>query len=217
MFKQLLPLFLWSVLSAGVVDASSLWLPASYREWLPKLNEEVTTLTAKGECQQVISASLSEKQSTIEHPVFRIVCRDSTNTSYAVLIDAITHEQHYVNPGRAAEHGAPQSVEEQQKELAAAAVKLEAKRVDCEQELQQRTTFMQNFSWVSARFSAPRQVAAIEIDPMSKNTAQVVVLEGNFNTSDSLGRPLKFRALCTIQDEKNQVFVKISPRVITDP
>ncbi|WP_317931250.1 hypothetical protein [Halioxenophilus sp. WMMB6] len=69
-----------------------LWLPASYARYMGDLIQSAQQVSQFETCRQVIRGELLESQSTAEHPVFRVLCRDQQGQSYAVLVDGDSYE-----------------------------------------------------------------------------------------------------------------------------
>lgn len=76
----------------AAVDQDLLWLPRNYNHHYKTLYRAANTVEQHERCVKVIAASLSEAESNIEHPVFKITCRDKERVSFVAVVNGFTNE-----------------------------------------------------------------------------------------------------------------------------
>lgn len=96
-WRQTVPLLCFSVgiladvANAEAISDAHLWLPGRYKQYLPNLNRAAVLIDEGERCEKVIRGELLESKSTLERPVFRIICRDSQQMTFVSLVDGISY------------------------------------------------------------------------------------------------------------------------------
>lgn len=64
-----------------------LWLPKSYKHAMPKLELAVAEVLKSPRCEQVLKGTINIDLSSIEQPVFKILCRDKERKTYVTVLE----------------------------------------------------------------------------------------------------------------------------------
>lgn len=78
-------LFLLPAPSWGAIPY--LWLPASYKEKMPELKKAVEVARTNPRCSKVLKGTVNVDLSSIEAPVYKLLCRDDKRRTFALLLD----------------------------------------------------------------------------------------------------------------------------------
>lgn len=73
-------------------DVDQLWVPQSYIRHLPQMYDGAALVADSQRCVEFISGEIHLDRSTLEHPVFRYLCRDERGHTLAKLVDGPTLE-----------------------------------------------------------------------------------------------------------------------------
>ncbi|GLS25241.1 hypothetical protein [Marinibactrum halimedae] len=151
-------------------DSKRLWLPASYQYLLPQLRKAASIVEETPRCQKILRGERIEALSTDEHPMFRIICRDSNFMSYPVVVDGKTFAvQQNEDGGKKERH----------------------KRFNekywaiCTKALEQRASAMQNLKWHFPTEPKPTSL-----------TTDLVTYELDFDATSVSGEALRYRGFC---------------------
>lgn len=201
--------FSWPVLA---VDRSRLWLPSSYKQHFSELRKVAELAEEKApRCVEVVDGTLSESLSTVEKPIFRLICRDESKRTHAMQIDGITFE--VVDLSRPSGRVTFEALELERIEAEKQAVldQQEAERqallllqknmwADCLEQLAVRTKNMRALVWRSQDMPEP----IVDEDDSTLFTA-------DFDAQDIYAKALHYRGECRYQSLED-VTVKIRPR-----
>ena len=209
------------------LNTDRLWLPNSYVKYWSNLRQIAELQLASERCVEVVRGELLQSESSIDHPIFAIVCRDRARKTYVekfngLLIDS--YELAIINPP------APPEVESTEDEVVTA----ETKAPESENEIAQRfygackrawqgdVKFMQGLVWldsldlhepVSKRVREPDLASEAEPAPAEepdilKTQPQIeetveYLFERRFNARNAAGVTLRYRAVCTTTGPTN--------------
>lgn len=202
--------FSWHSLA---VDRSRLWLPSSYKQHFSELRKVAELAETKApRCVEVVDGSLSESLSTIDKPIFRLICRDESKRTYAMTVDGITFE--LVDLSRPSGRVSFEALELERVEAEKQAVldQQEAERQDllllqknmwahCQKQLALKTKNMRALVWHVQDMPVP----AVDEDESTIFTA-------DFDAQDIYAKALHYTGECRYQS-LDDVTVKIRPRV----
>jgi len=73
-----------------VVDRKKLWLPTSYQYHYHQLEIAAEKVAKEPDCFTILSGTVLESVSTIDHPVFNFRCRTKERRSFAIQVDGKT-------------------------------------------------------------------------------------------------------------------------------
>ena len=176
------------------LDESRLWLPKKYQTQYLSLVKAAKVAEALDRCVDVLEGTLDFGQSTKDHPVYRILCRQENQRNYNEMVDGLSFE-----PLTTVEIPEPEISPEQQE----ARRKAEEARKKAEEELRKlnfwqmchaaimdRTKMMINLKWLSEPEPEPKS--------FDENGA---VYEVNFNAESIWGKALKYRAVCEVSEQ----------------
>lgn len=83
------PLLAISSVLIYAADEGRLWLPAKYQNLHSSLVKAVSVAEGVGRCAAVVEGTLDLEQSTAEHPIFRILCRQTNGRTYNEMVDGL--------------------------------------------------------------------------------------------------------------------------------
>lgn len=72
------------------LDKERLWLPVKYQGLYLSLVHAAETAEMVDRCTTVIEGTLDLEQSTSEHPIYRILCRQDNGWTYNEMVDGLT-------------------------------------------------------------------------------------------------------------------------------
>lgn len=72
---------------AAEVDLDRLWLPSSHQRHLTRLYDAARHVQASPGCAEFVEGTSQLDRTRLDHPVFRLTCRDADGESYSVLVD----------------------------------------------------------------------------------------------------------------------------------
>lgn len=224
------------------VDVHQLHLPRSYLRYLPKMLDGARLMAADETCGEFISGTLSLDRSSLSHPVFRYLCRDTQGATYRWYVDgkslhvldetraggsisfaqlAQEYEQkREAERQRAAERQAAMDALQRQRQAVAEQREQEQKRRErlrAEQAEQQRRDQL----WQNCQQQLEAQTAhMIERQwlsterPAAQERATGIRFTVDFNALNPAGTALKYRAYCHGEPESKVVTVSIHPRAL---
>lgn len=186
------------------LDDSRLWLPTRYQTLFLKLKEAALAAEAIDRCVTVLRGTIDVEQSTQDHPMYRILCRDPDNRSYTEMVDGISMET-LTTPKIVEVEPTPEELERQRLEEEARRAAEEAQRKAtfweiCQGHILSRTSLMLNLKWLTEGRPEP--------DPWSEEQAVFTV---EFDAESMWGKPLNYRAICTVRSPED-VDLKIKKR-----
>lgn len=160
----------------GVNDLD-LWLPSTYRDLMPQLRKAALAVEATEECEKVMQAGLYEPSRKAEVPQFRLLCRDASRRSYAILVDSNTLDMTF--PGRKpAAKGFSSKV-------------IASSWRNCEEQLQRKTRYMKNMVLLTQGMPEP--------DTSEPEKLKLVV---DFDAESVQRQALHYRATCVVTHDK---------------
>lgn len=195
MAKLLTSLFLLLLFNTSQADVH-MWLPVSYQEKEDELSKAVDMIMDTERCERALKATISQDRSTVEHPVFKILCKDKDGVTYWELVDGINFAMiDDFLPGTDAY------------KAAAAEKKLKLKNMwrTCISMMDEQYI---NFS--NVRVLTKKQPT--EIYKPDKSIHFYV----DFDAVSSFGEGLKYSADCIFNDNSNY-HVRLRPRAATQP
>jgi hypothetical protein len=227
---------------AAEVDVHQLHLPRSYLRYLPQMLDGARLMAADETCSEFISGKLSLDRSSLSHPVFHYLCRDSQGDTYRWYVDgkslqvlddtraggnisfaqlAQEYEQkREAERQRAAERQAAIDALQRQRQAVAEQREQEQKRREqlrAEQaERRRRDQLWQNCQQQLETQTAhmiERQWLTTE-RPAIEESASGVRFSVDFNALNLAGTLLQYRAYCRGEPEGNEVTVSIHPRAL---
>lgn len=211
---------------SSVPDVTAqLLLPKSYQQHLSKLQRAAELALATDRCERILQGGLQLDRSRPEHPVFRILCRDQHQQSFAMLVDGLSlHLLDDTRPGGSISFAEWQQEIDAEKErqrvleeLEAAALLQEAER---RRDLEMLRLAQETLAIEEARrkrlWEFCQQQLAIKVKTMrevswlTNSMPEAHVDESNrlgfyidFDAEDLYRQPLLYRAECRIQSEED--------------
>ena len=190
------PLFLSFV--HAEVDESKLWLPQKYQKHYVGLLKAAGVAEKVERCESIIEGTIDIGQTTAEHPMFRILCRQENGRSYNEIIDGLSFDP-LTTPW-------PKELLMSEEELEQLRREEEQKRRDwidelkrefwtsCKNAAQVETRFMHNMSWLTVEQNEPVSVidTALEFGDQGDTSELADVAEGTAgDPQESLGGAAK--------------------------
>jgi|GEM_PF-2909637 len=169
-----------------------MWLPKSYEDKDRHLSMAVDVVMDTERCHQALKATISIDQSTLAHPIYKVLCRDESQTTYYELVDGL--DLKIIVPVVIIEPDDGPSVEE-----------LEQARNDnmwrtCEAMLQEQ---YRNY---------PEVDVLTKKRPKEQLTSDGSVLfTVDFDAVSIFGKRLRYRAICSFNSEKDYN-IRLRPR-----
>ncbi|MDN3638584.1 hypothetical protein QWY82_07180 [Simiduia curdlanivorans] len=172
------------------LDMKRLWLPKSYSQYWANLRQVAEYQLAQERCAEVIRAELDRGQSSLEAPVFAVICRDANRRTFVEKFDGVS----LVSLAPVADE-APEAV-------------LEEVAVDLQPVIYQRcqelwrtdVALMAGLQWLDD-IENPAVTERSEVDtddnPETTTTVTQFTFVRRFNANDAAGNELKYLASCT--------------------
>lgn len=198
--------------SVQAVDRSRLWLPSSYKHYFSELREVAELAEEKApRCVEVVDGTLSESLSSIDEPIFRLICRDENKRTHAMQIDGISFEVVDLKRPSGRVTFEALELERIEEERLALLAQQEVERqallslqkdmwLDCLDQLAARTKNMRALVWKSKDMPEP------VLDEEGGT-----IFKADFDAEDIYAKALRYRGECRYQDV-DDVTVKIRPR-----
>lgn len=190
--------------AAYSLDETRLWLPKTYHKHYLILVKAAAAAEAIDRCDTVLEGTVDLSQSRAEHPIFRILCRQTNGLSYNEMVDGITFET-LTTPAPVevilseAEKLALKLAEEARK-----AAILEQKKQhywsQCDAAIRSQTKLMMELRWLTAIPPAPAE--------LTEEGAHFVV---DFDAKNMWGNDLQYQASC-VAEATASVRVEVSKR-----
>ncbi len=185
------------------LDEERLWLPKSYETLYLELKASAEAALKLERCVKVLRGTIDRQQSTKDHPVFRIQCRQPNGRTYNELVDGLTKETLTTPviievPPTEEELAAMRAEEERKKKEAADQREREFLQA-CKTQFDSKTRVFENIELLNPKpepSSFSMEAAAFMFD---------------FDTRDINGTPLKYRAYCSVALEE-EARIKIRKR-----
>lgn len=171
------------------LEESRLWLPGKYQHYYLPLKKSALAAESLDRCTKVLEGTLDREQSKPNHPIFRILCMQSTGRNYNEMVDGLTFETLTTF--------IPAEVAPTQEEHEA---KKKARFGLCEQALKQKTKFM---SGLKSHYEG-------YIEPISYDTVEAV-FHFDFDATNPSGEVLEYRAYCA-SDAESPPKIRIKKR-----
>ncbi|WP_460240780.1 hypothetical protein [Aurantivibrio infirmus] len=188
------------------VDPELLWLPRNYNHHYKTLYRAANTVEQHDRCAQVIAASLSESESDIEHPIFKITCRDDNRISFIAVVDGFTNEILNLPPSPVEAEPEPEA------ELTPAEIEQQARQAKrdkfwqlCFSQVEKRSRELKSLEWLHKE----------QPDP-AEETESSLLFHVDFNARTDSGEKLEFRAHCDFQGDEKRIEIRarnLMPRV----
>ncbi len=223
--------------SAKPIPESQLLLPRSYQDHLPALQESARLALSTERCVRLLQGGLQLDRSRPEHPVFRILCRDAHQQSYAMLIDGLSfHLIDDTRPGGSisfadlqaeleAERQRQQILEAQQAEqlLREAEIRQNAEMHRLAQEAIAQEAARLTGLWdvcqrqLALKVRAMRELVWItrEMPEAHMGDDKRLRFYVDFDAEDLYRKPLHYRAVCDILSDDDHL-VTIRPRQLME-
>jgi hypothetical protein len=218
---------------AGKVADSQLLLPGSYRKHFSSLQRAAQLASNTEQCVRFLQGGLQLDRSMPEHPVFRILCRNERNQSYALLVDGLSlHLLDDTRPGGTISFAALQQeadaererqrvLEEKYAEEALAEAKRledvelhraaqELMRLENERKLMLWDYCLQELKAKAQNMQALAWLTLAMPEPQA-DSGNRLSFYIDFDAQDLYQQPLYYRAECSIQDKADYKLL-IRPR-----
>ncbi len=175
-FVSMLPLAFSS--NAEGVDESRLWVPKNYERIYLDLKDAAEAAEKLDRCVKVIRGTIDLEESTREHPIFRIQCRQNNGRTYNEMVDGLTKE----------------TLTTVEVDESLVEIKLEEQKAlfwsQCKKAFEYKTRLFQG---LVLKMESP------EPEEFSLDAAKYVV---EFDAEDMYGKALEYRAICTVKAEE---------------
>jgi len=193
---QALLLFTWLYSSSLMaqeaeqsLDLKRLWLPKSYSQYWANLRQVAEYQLAQERCAEVLRAELDRGQSSLEAPVFAVICRDANRRTFVEKFDGVSLVS-LAPVADAATEGAGEMV----------AVDLQPVIYQrCQELWRTDVAQMVGLQWLDDfENTAATERAEVETDddPNTTTTVTQFTFERRFNAKDAAGNELKYLANC---------------------
>lgn len=169
------------VLAEETLDESRLWLPKGYERQYLDLKEAAEAALKLDRCVKVMRGTIDMAQSTKEHPIFRIQCRQSSGRTYNEMVDGLSKET--LTTVEVDESQDENALEEQEAQF----------WTMCKQAFDEKTRF---FSGLSLKLERS------EAESFSLDSAKYII---EFDAEDMHGQALKYKAVCIINGDNSPI------------
>lgn len=189
---------------ANAVDDKRLWLPGNYASLFIELKRAAVAAEKLDRCISVEQGTIDLDDSSSEHPVYRILCRQDSGRTYNEMVDGIsfaTLTTKIVIPVEVSEDELEtlRLIEEKRKQEALE-VRI-AKLGDlCETAIKEKTRLMKNVIWLTTLPISPGE--------LEESSAKFTV---DFNAKDVRGGLLRYQAVCHFSQD-DQLKLRVSGR-----
>lgn len=174
-----------SAVHAEELDESRLWLPKNYERIYLDLKESAKAALKLDRCVKVVRGTVDLEQSSKEHPIFRIQCRQENGRTYNEMVDGLSKKT--LTTVEIDESQDESELEERQKVFWR----------QCEKAFNTKTRLFQGLK-VSEGGNVPRE--------FSESSAKYVI---DFDAEDMHGQSLQYRAICVAKmDEEPRIVVR---------
>lgn len=168
------------------VDRSRLWLPAKYQTLHMSLIEAASAAEGLDRCEAVVEGTLDLDQSTPDHPIFRILCRQGSGLTYNEMVDGLSFVTLTTSPDSEKRRQTQTQLAWQQ----------------CRLHLLERTRLMTDLRWLSD-IDAPLEPVMI--------TAEEVRFSIDFDAKSMERELLRYRGECAVVEDKAEVTLRRRP------
>ncbi|BFM10464.1 hypothetical protein R50072_06170 [Simiduia litorea] len=173
------------------LDLKRLWLPKSYSQYWANLRQVAEYQLAQERCAEVIRAELDRGQSSVEAPIFAVICRDANRRTFVEKFDGVS----LVSLTPLVAEAADEAIED------VAATDLQPVIYQrCRELWRADVAQMQALAWLDdIESTAVTEQAEIETDnnPETTTTVTQFTFVRRFNATDAAGNLLKYLASCT--------------------
>ncbi len=91
--KSTLPFFIFFSSSTIAQLKGNFWLPVQYRSLMPLLEKAVHSAENSSGCAKAISGSVILDRTTLESPVFAIICQDGKGRSFPMTFEGANFQK----------------------------------------------------------------------------------------------------------------------------
>lgn len=179
------------------LDESRLWLPTSHNTLYLKLKEAALKAEQLDRCVTVLKGTIDREQSTKNHPIYRILCRQENRRSYNEMVDGLTMETLTTV--------VPVDMPPTEEELLRIAEEKEQRKRDswssCQDRLGEKVKFMAAVNWIGENEGVPTVYDDERIEFVA-----------DFDGENMEGVPLKYTAICKIRFPED-ISIRIRKRV----
>lgn len=171
------------------LNPDRLWLPGSYAVHWSRLRDIAELALASERCVEVLRGELAQTESTLEAPVFAVLCRDKNRKSYVNKFNGLRTESFDAalipRPGAAVEEAEPEPEVIDTAEISAT---LYAR---CRELWEQQVALMRNLVWLS-------DMDSVEPVMMSElpDEGWHYEFKRKFNAENIAGVTLRYLAVC---------------------
>ncbi len=181
------------------VDLDRLWIPAKHQTLFIDLKKAANAAESIRRCVTVLQGTLDLDHSSANHPVYRILCRQENGKSYNEMVDGITFEtlttvQEAIVPPTP-EELERQRMEEERKKAEALDKRKERNWLLCLEEFDLKTKYMIELKRVQEERPEPDVIDDAKVE-----------FTIDFNSHNTQGQLLKYKAFCHTVDEKVSFF-----------
>lgn len=171
------------------LDDQRLWLPANHQRLFLDLKDAALAAETLTRCTTVLEGTIDLDESTHEHPIYRILCRQDDGLSYNELVDGLNFKTLTTKiietpPPTKEDLEALQAAEEKAKEQTRLA-KLESLWRRCEEAINKKVALMNDVEWKSSLPAVARELSAGAIEFLM-----------DFDAKSLQGAPLRYHARC---------------------
>ena len=174
------------------LDIKRLWLPKSYNKYWSNLQQVAEYQLSQARCTDVLRAELDIGQSSLDAPIFAVVCRDENKKTFVEKFDGLSFTS--LSPKSA------QPIDETVEEPVADVDLLPVIYRRCQELWAGDVALMKTLVWLDDLddFSATERVELDTDDnPETTTTVSQYTFVRRFNAEDAAGNQLKYFANCT--------------------
>lgn len=183
------------------LEDSKLWLPGSHLSHYLKLKEAALAAESLDRCKLVLRGTIDLEQSTDEHPIYRILCRQENNKTYNEMVDGLTMDTLTTKVVIEAKLSPEELELLREEEEKRKAEELRLKKLNawnrCSEALNTKIALMDAVEWIGQYPPPPDEFEG-----------EFGVFTVDFNAKDMYKQPLKYKVKCIINGEDAQLTIK---------
>lgn len=207
-------------------SASQLNLPRSYQQHYSALQNAAQLASQSSRCVRFLRGELQRDRSSLSHPVFRILCRDDSGKSYALLVDGLTLRLLDETRPQGSISFAELEQESEQQRLAEERQKRELLELHNTHEFQQQVRERYQRVWEQCRERVGLRVGNMhelrwisdEMPEPELEADDKVIFYIDFDAADLYGQSLKYRAMCSnSMEDEYQILIRPRASFLSPP
>lgn len=164
-----------TAIDAVAVEENRLWLPVKDHTHYLSLKHAAEAAERLDRCTKVLQGTIDKEQSTPNHPIFRILCKQRSGLTYNEMVDGVTLEPLTTV--------APVEVVPTVEDLEG---DKKARFSECDQAVKRDTEFMTGLKWHYDGYMEPESFEN-----------EVAVFSLDFDATNPDGNILEYRAFCS--------------------